>query len=192
MLIKIAPLAAAALLAAPAAFAATYKTDQGHSEVQFSWSHAGVSVQSGEFTQAEGTLEIDPENPEAASLNVTIKTDSLATGFGPLDDHISSADFLEVATYPEITFVSTSVEKTGENTANVTGDLTIHGTTKPVVLETTMTHFGPHPLGGAIEYYQGDWAAFKASTTIDHQAFGVGGFSTGPITIRISTEMRAQ
>ncbi|UWQ35513.1 YceI family protein (plasmid) [Leisingera sp. M527] len=192
MLIKIAPLAAAALLAAPAAFATTYKTDQGHTEVQFSWSHAGVSVQSGEFTQAEGTLEIDPENPEAASLNVTIKADSLATGFGPLDDHISSADFLEVATYPEITFVSTSVEKTGDNTANVSGDLTIHGTTKPVVLETTMTHFGPHPLGGAIEYYQGDWAAFEASTTIDHQAFGVGGFSTGPITIRISTEMRAQ
>ncbi|WP_291730611.1 YceI family protein [Leisingera sp. F5] len=192
MLIKIAPLAAAALLAAPAAFATTYKTDQGHTEVKFSWSHAGVSVQSGEFTQAEGTLDIDPENPEAASLNVTIKADSLATGFGPLDDHISSADFLEVATYPEITFVSTGVEKTGDNTANVTGDLTIHGTTKPVVLETSMTHFGPHPLGGAIEYYQGDWAAFEASTTIDHQAFGVGGFSTGPITISIVTEMRAQ
>lgn len=192
MMIKIASLAAAALLAAPAAFATTYKTDQGHTEVKFSWSHAGVSVQSGEFTQAEGTLEIDPEKPEAASLNVTIKTNSLATGFGPLDDHLSSADFLEVETYPEITFVSTGIETTGDNTAKVTGDLTIHGTTQSVVLDTTMTHFGPHPLGGVIEYYQGDWAAFEASTTIDHQSFGVGGFSTGPITISIITEMKAE
>ena len=192
MMIKIASLATAALLAAPAAFAATYKTDQGHTEVQFSWSHAGVSVQSGEFTEAAGTLDIDPENPAAASLNVTIKANSLATGFGPLDEHLSSADFLEVETYPEITFVSTGIETTGDKTANVTGDLTIHGTTQSVVLETTMTHFGPHPLGGVIDYYKGDWAAFEASTTIDHQAFGVGGFSTGPITIRISTEMKAE
>ena len=66
----------------------------------------------------------------------------------------------------------------------MTGDLTIHGTTQSVVLDTTMTHLGPHPLGGAIEYYQGDWAAFEATTTIDHQSFGVGGFSTGPITIQ--------
>ncbi len=193
MMIRIASLAAAALLAAPSAFAATtYKTDQGHTEVRFSWSHAGVSMQSGEFTDAQGTLVLDPENPEASTLNVTIKADSVATGFGPLDDHLSSADFLEVATYPEITFVSTGIEKTGDKTAKVTGDLTIHGTTQPVVLDTTMTHLGPHPLGGAIEYYQGDWAAFEATTTIDHQAFGVGGFSTGPITINIVSELKAE
>lgn len=192
MLIKIAPLATAALLAAPAALAATYKTDQGHTEVRFSWSHAGVSMQSGEFTEAEGTLELDAENPEASSLTVTIKADSVSTGFGPLDDHLSSADFLEVATYPEITFVSTGIEKTGDKTAKVTGDLTIHGTTQSVVLDTTMTHLGPHPLGGALEYYQGDWAAFEATTTIDHQAFGVGGFSTGPITIQIVSELKAE
>ncbi|WP_052254280.1 MULTISPECIES: YceI family protein [unclassified Leisingera] len=193
MMIRIASLAAAALLAAPAAFAATtYKTDQGHTEVKFSWSHAGVSMQSGEFTDAQGTLVLDPENPEASTLNVTIKADSVATGFGPLDDHLSSADFLEVATYPEITFVSTGIEKTGDKTAKVTGDLTIHGTTQSVVLDTTMTHLGPHPLGGAIEYYQGDWAAFEATTTIDHQSFGVGGFSTGPITIQIVSELKAE
>lgn len=192
MLIKIAPLATAVLLAAPAAQAATYKTDQGHTEVRFSWSHAGVSMQSGEFTEAEGTLELDAENPEASSLTVTIQADSVSTGFGPLDDHLSSADFLEVATYPEITFVSTGIEKTGDKTAKVTGDLTIHGTTQSVVLDTTMTHLGPHPLGGALEYYQGEWAAFEATTTIDHQAFGVGGFSTGPITIQIVSELKAE
>ncbi|WP_425045203.1 YceI family protein [Primorskyibacter sp. S87] len=188
---KFAPLLTAALLAAPPTLAATYKTDQGHTEVHFGWSHAGVSMQSGEFTVVDGTLVLDPENVEAATLNVTVQTNSVSTGFKPLDDHLSSADFLEVETYPEITFVSTGVEQTGENTANVTGDLTIHGTTLPVTLETTMTHLGPHPLGGAIEYYQGEWAAFSASATLDHLAFGVGPFSTGPISIRIVSELKA-
>lgn len=184
--------ALAVCLAAAPAFAATYKTDQGHTEIRFSWSHAGVSVQSAEFTAASGTLALDPENPADASLSVTVQADSLSTGFGPLDDHLKSADFLEVETYPEITFISTGVEVTGENTAKVTGDLTIHGTTHPVTLDTTLTHLGEHPLGGVIDYYKGDWAAFSATTRIDHQAFGVGGFSTGPITIEVVTEMKVE
>lgn len=189
-------LSATAILAigvsAAPAIGATYKTDQGHTEVQFGWSHAGVSDQTAEFTMVDGTLELDPENPAGASLNVTIKADSLATGFGPLDEHVKSADFLDVATYPEITFVSTGVEVTGDKTANVTGDLTIHGTTLPITLETTMSLLGAHPLGGAIDYYKGDWSAFSATGVIeDHQAYGVGGFSTGPLTIRISTELKA-
>ena len=185
-----AALTALAMTAAPA-LATQYKTDQGHTEVRFSWSHAGVSIQTAEFTVAEGTLDLDPEKPADAALSVSIQTDSLASGFGPLDDHLKSADFLEVATYPEITFVSTGVEVTSDTTANVTGDLTIHGTTRPVTLATTLTHIGPHLLGGVIDYYKGEWAAFAATTEIDHQAFGVGGFSTGPITIDIVTEMKA-
>lgn len=182
---------AVALMAASSLSAAQYKTDQGHTEVNFGWSHAGVSMQSAEFTVAEGVLDIDPENPGDAKLNVTIKADSVNTGFVPLDDHLKSKDFLEVATYPEITFTSTAVEVTGEKTANVTGDLTIHGTTQPVTLATELTHIGPHPLGGVIDYYKGDWVAFTAETEIDHMAFGVGGFSTGPISISIVTEMKA-
>ena len=173
--------------------AATYKTDQGHTEVFVSWSHAGVSMQSAEFTAANGTLDIDLENPGAASLSVTIDANSFSSGFGPMDDHLKSADFLEVETYPEITFVSTGIEVTGDKTAQVTGDLTIHGTTLPVTLDTTLTHLGAHPLAGFIDYYKGDWAAFEATTVIeDHQAFGVGGFSTGPLSIRIVTEMKAE
>lgn len=189
-LLSSAAFAAACVVAIPAA-ATTYKTDQGHSEVRFSWSHAGVSMQSAEFTAFDGTLDLDAENPEAASLNVTIQTGSLVSGVGPLDDELQSASFLEVATYPEITFVSTGVEKTGDDTANVTGDLTIHGTTHSVTLATTMTHIGAHPLAGVFDYYKGDWAAFTATTEIDHMSFGVGGFSTGPITISIVTEMKA-
>lgn len=191
-MIKFATFAAAAILAAPAAFADTFKTDQGHTEVLFSWSHAGVSTQNAEFTSVDGTLDLDPANPEAASLNVTIKADSLSTGFDLLNEHLSAADFFDVANNPEITFVSTGVEKTGDDTAKITGDLTIKGVTQPVVLDAKMNLLGNHPLGGAIEYYQGDWAAFQATTTIDHMAFGVGPFPTGPITVTINTELKAQ
>ncbi|MEM7171096.1 MAG: YceI family protein [Pseudomonadota bacterium] len=188
-------LAAAALLFAAPALSAqaaeTYYTDQGHTEVIFGWSHAGVSMQSGEFTMANGVLELDKDNPENSKLTVTIDASSVSTGFGPLDEHLKAADFLDVASYPEITFVSTAVKQTGDNTADVTGDLTIHGVTEPITLATTLTHQGEHPLGSVIDYYKGQWVAFHATGVIqDHQAFGVGGFSTGPLSITINTEMK--
>ena len=167
-----------------------YYTDQGHTEVRFGWSHAGVSMQTGEFTTATGKLVLDPDNVEQSSISVTIDAASVSTGFEALDTHLKSADFLEVETYPEITFESTSIERTGDTTANVIGDLTIHGTTQPVTLETTLTHRGEHPVGAMLDYYKGQWVAFSATTEIDHQAFGVGSFSTGPISIEIVTEMK--
>lgn len=168
----------------------TYYTDQGHTEVRFGWSHAGVSMQTGEFTKVNGKLVLDPDNIENSKLNVEIDATSVSTGFVPLDDHLKSKDFLEVATYPKITFVSTGVKRTGDKTADVTGDLTIHGVTKPVTLKTTLTHRGAHPVAAVIDYYKGNWVAFSATTKIDHQAFKVGGFSTGPIAITIVTEMK--
>ena len=177
-------------LAIPAMAAETYYTDQGHTEVRFGWSHAGVSMQTGEFTTASGKLVLDPENVEQSSISVTIDAASVSTGFEALDTHLKSADFLEVETYPEITFESTSVERTGDTTAKVTGDLTIHGVTKPVTLETTLTHRGEHPVAAVLEYYKGQWVAFSATAEIDHQAFDVGGFSTGPISISIVSEMK--
>ena len=180
---------AASVLAGGAAAETTYVTDQGHTEIRFGWSHAGVSRQHGEFTRATGTLGL-AEDVESSSISVVIETDSVSTGFEPLDTHLKSADFLEVETYPEITFRSTSIEKTGENLYDVTGDLTIHGVTRPVTLKSRLTHHGEHPLGKSLEYYEGDWIAFEATTEIDHQSFDVGAFSTGPITIEISTEMK--
>ncbi|MEH6525424.1 MAG: YceI family protein [Sneathiella sp.] len=179
------------VLPSMSAFAAeTYYTDQGHTEVLFSWNHAGVSIQSGEFTMASGKLSLDPDDVGQSTIDVTIDANSLSTGFGPLDTDLKSKNFLDVETFPEITFKSTKVTKTGENTADVTGDLTIHGVTKPVTLKTTMTHRGDHPVAAVIDYYKGKWVAFSATTEIDHQAFGVGPFSTGPITISIVTEMK--
>ena len=168
-----------------------YVTDQGHTEVLFNWSHAGVSTQHAEFTIAKGTLNL-AEKIEDSTVSVVIDANSLSSGYGPLDDHIKSKDFLEVATYPEITFKSTGIKRTGDKTFDVMGDLTIHGVTNPVTLATVMTHRGKHPVAAVIDYYKGDWIAFEAKTQIDHMAFEVGSFSTGPITITIHTELKAK
>ena len=173
----------------------TFVSDQGHTEVLFGWSHAGVSTQNGEFTSAEAVLSLDSEDVSKSSVEVTIAANSLSTGFGALDDHLKTADFFDAETYPEITFKSTSIEQTGDNTGKVSGDLTMHGTTKPITLDVTLTHQGEHPVAEFIDYYKGDWVAFSATTTINHLEFGVGAFPAGPtdeITITVNTEMRKQ
>ncbi len=168
-----------------------YVSDQGHTEVLFGWSHSGVSRQHAEFTLAKATLNL-ADDIEKSSVDVTIDANSLSSGFKALDDHLKNKDFLEVEKYPEITFKSTAIKKTGKKTFDVTGDLTIHGVTRPVILNAEMTHKGAHPVAAYISYYQGAWVAFKATTEINHQAFNVGSFSTGPIAIEINTEMKAK
>lgn len=109
-----------------AAFAEqTFKTNQGHTEVLFGWSHSGVSMQHAEFTVADGTLNL-ADDIEKSSVSVVIDASSLSSGFEPLDQDLKSANFLDVATYPEITFQSTAITQTGEKTFDVMGDLTIH------------------------------------------------------------------
>ena len=186
-------LAVALSAALPGAVAAdtTYVTDQGHTEVMFGWSHAGVTEQNGEFTKATGTLTM-ADNLEDSSITVEIDANSVSSGFDALDEHLKSADFLDVEKYPTLTFTSTEVVSTGDNTMDVTGDLTIHGVTQPVTLKTIMTLQGEHPLGKNFEYYQGEWVGLKATTEIDHQAFEVGAFSTGPIKITINSELKAK
>ena len=189
--VAIRALAALVLLPASALAGQTYVTDQGHTEVLFGWNHSGVSMQHAEFTVAKGTLNLE-DDIEKSSISVVIDANSISSGFEALDKHLRSADFLEVETYPEITFKSTSVKKTGERSFDVTGNLTIHGVTKPVTLKAEMTHKGEHPVAKFIDYYKGQWVAFRATTEIDHMAFKVGSFSTGPISVEINTEMKAQ
>jgi polyisoprenoid-binding protein YceI len=184
-------IAALTVLPGAAVAAQTYATDQGHTEVLFGWSHAGVSMQHGEFTVAKGTLNL-ADDIEKSSVSVVIDANSLHSGFAALDKDLKSANFLDVKTYPEITFQSTAITKTGDKSLDVTGDLTIHGVTKPVTLKAVITLQGTHPMGKFFDYYKGSWIAFKATTEIDHQAFEVGSFSTGPISIEINTEMKAK
>jgi len=181
-----------ALMALPALStnADVFMTDQGHTEVRFAWSHAGVSMQSAEFESVSGMLDLNEGDVSKSKLDVTIDANSINTGFGIFNDHIKAAAYFDVENHPEITFTSTGIKSTGEKTADIMGELTIKGVTKPVTLNATLTHLGDHPLGKIIDYYKGKWAGFAAETTIDHMEFGVGQFSTGPITISISTEMK--
>ena len=183
--------AAIVLLPSSALAGQTYGTDQGHTEVLFGWNHSGVSTQHAEFTVAKGTLDLE-DDIEKSSVQVVIETNSISTGYEPLDKHLKSKDFLEVSTYPEITFTSTAIKKTGPKSFDVTGNLTMHGVTQPITLKAEMTHRGKHPVAKFIDYYKGDWIAFRATTEIDHMAFKVGSFSTGPISVEINTEMKAK
>lgn len=169
-----------------------YETDQGHTEIFFGWSHANVSMQHGEFTRASGTLALFPKDPEKSSIQVTIDASSLTTGFEALDTELKGSSWLNTDKFPEITFQSSSIELTGKHTAKVTGDLTLHGITRPVVLVTKLLLRGTHPVGKWIQHYKGPWTAFHATATIDHQAFGIGNYSTGPISIEINTELKGK
>ncbi|MEM8650192.1 MAG: YceI family protein [Pseudomonadota bacterium] len=187
-----ATLAGSLALAGGALAADTYAMDPGHTEVRFGWSHAGVSQQHAEFDKIVGTLKLDEANVENSSIEVKIDVSSLSSGFEALDTHLKSSDYLNVEKHPDISFKSTSIKKTGDKTADVTGDVTIHGVTLPVTLKAELTHLGEHPVGQFLDYYKGDWVAFKATTEIDHMAFKVGNFSTGPIAIEINTELKKQ
>lgn len=181
-----------ATLAVPAlAESRTYKTDAGHTELRFGWDHAGVSQQHGEFDQVDGTLSIDLEDPSSAKLDVTIDAASVSSGFGPLDEHLKNADFLSVAEHPTIRFVSNSVTKTGETTADVAGEVTLRGVTVPATMKVELTHQGAHPVAKFLDYYKGDWLAFKGSASIDTAPFGFA-LPVGTLQFDISTELKAQ
>lgn len=186
---------AAGLLAAPALEAAeTYAFDPGHTQVRASWDHAGYSEQSLHFRQVEGGATIDFDNPANTSLSVTIPIAGVDSGVEAFDKHLSSADFFEVEKHPAATFVSTAVEKTGDTTLSVTGDLTIKGITKPVTLDVTVNSSGEHPLGQFIDYYKGEWVGVTATTTIIRSEWGLGygaPITSDEVDLFISTEMKA-
>jgi polyisoprenoid-binding protein YceI len=136
----------AALLAAPALATEPWVIDKSHAHVTFMADHLGFSMVHGQFREFDADIQFDPENIAATTLTVTIQADSIDTFWAKRDEHIRSADFLNVAEYPEITFVATSVEPTGENTATVTGDLTMIGETREVTFDAELVKIGPSPF----------------------------------------------
>jgi polyisoprenoid-binding protein YceI len=165
-------LALGGALLAGNAMAADYTIDKEgqHAFVDFKISHLGYSYITGTFRDFDGSFSFDAAKPEDAKINVTLKTASLFSNHAERDKHVSSGDFLNVAKFPEATFVSTSVKPTGKNadgklTADVTGDLTILGVTKSVVIKSTFLGEGKDPWGG----YR---AGFEGSTTINRMDFG--------------------
>ena len=161
-------------LSQPAAAADSFAFDPFHTEILFSWNHLGNSRAYGNFREFEGEVILDRENPENSSIDLTIAAASIDTGVTPFDNHLKSADFFEVETYPEITFTSTAVEVTGDTTARVTGDLTIKEHTHPVVLDVTLNYLGEHQLAQFVpDYADMEVAGFSATTTLLRSDFGV-------------------
>jgi len=134
-------LAAMSLLAIPAtASANTWEIDPAHSTIEFSVKHMMVSTVKGQFEKVKGAIELDDKDVTKSTVEVTIDLTSVNTHEPKRDGHLKSPDFFDVAKYPTATFKSTKVQKAGKK-LKVTGDLTLHGVTKPVVLEVE----GPSP-----------------------------------------------
>ena len=150
------------------AMAADYAIDkQGqHAFVNFKISHLGYSWLYGTFKDFDGTFSYDAANPEASKVNVTLKTASVDTNHAERDKHLRSADFLNVSKHDTATFESTSVKSTGEGSADVTGNLTLNGVTKPVVIAAKFIGEGQDPWGG----YR---AGFEGSTTLHLKDFDI-------------------
>lgn len=126
--------------------AGTYKLEPNHTRVLFAVSHMGFSTWYGDFSGTTGSLTIDPKNPAAAKLEVSIPVASVSTTNTKLDGELKSADWFDADKFPTISFKSTKVTVTGPKTATVTGDLTFHGVTKPVTLDASFNAAGPHPF----------------------------------------------
>ncbi|MEE3320728.1 MAG: YceI family protein [Pseudomonadota bacterium] len=164
-------IAAAALLLSSMAFAepaGTYQFDKkgAHQFVMFKISHLGYSWLYGRFNDFNGTFTVDAENPENSKVEATIQTASVDSNHAERDKHLRSDDFLDVDKYPTATFKSTSIEQTGDDTAKITGDFTLHGVTKPVTLDAKMIGYGDDPWGG---YRMG----LEASTSLRLADFGI-------------------
>lgn len=147
--------------------AASYKIDPTHTYPNFTISHLGFSTMHGMFTKSKGSLEMD-RSAGTGSVNITIDAASVFTGFKKRDDHLRSPDFFNVVEFPTITFKSTKVKFAGSG-AKVTGDLTIMGKTKSVVLDVSSINCGKHPFNPKLKEVCG----FDATTSVKRSDFGM-------------------
>jgi polyisoprenoid-binding protein YceI len=183
--LALASLLAFATLGAQAAD--SYTIDPTHTQVEFTYSHFGFSNITGRFDTVESEFLFDPQDPTRSSVKVTIPMASLSTGVEKLDTHLLSADFFDAETYPTATFTSTGVTAAGEGRLQVAGDLSIHGVTRPVVLDVTINKIGEHPMAKTPA------AGFDARTTIKRSDFGVGNYApavSDEVVIEITVESR--
>ena len=156
-----------ALLIAHSVFAAdTFVFDKVHSTIGFQVRHLFSKVP-GKFDDFSGQIQLDEANPEQSSVEVTINTASVDTGVKMRDDDLRSPNFFDAKNFPEITFKSTSVKRTGENTADVTGNLSMHGVTKEVVLKVELLGKGAGMKPGSIV------SGWDAGTALKRSDFGL-------------------
>ena len=148
-----------------AALTGDYTLDAAHTRIGFSARHAMVTTVRGKFNDFSGTAHIDTAIPANSTVSLTIKAESIDTGNADRDAHLRSGDFFEDAAHPEITFVSTNVERDGAEWA-ITGDLTIKGVTKPVTVVFEETGTAKDPYGNIR-------AGFEGSAAINRSEWGL-------------------
>lgn len=151
-------------LAAPEQF----NLDPSHSQVVFSYNHLGFSTTYGMFTGFEGEIMFDEEDPANSSVSVAMPVRSMLTGWEKRFEHFMSDEFFGASEGDMVTFNSTGIEVTGDTTAEITGDLTMNGVTKSVVLDAELNKLGGHPM------MEGKpWVGFDATTTLMRSDFGM-------------------
>ncbi|MHB1548691.1 MAG: YceI family protein [Acidimicrobiales bacterium] len=150
----------------PATLTGSYAIDPAHSRIGFVARHAMVTKVRGSFDEFEGSGYFDAANPASSKLQLSIKAASIDTRNADRDAHLRSNDFFDMDAYPEITFTSTSVEQAGEGRYRVTGDLTIKGVTRTVVVDFEHT-------GSAVDPYGNQRIGFEGTTTVNRKDWGV-------------------
>ena len=182
-------LLAAALTAtfATASFAepVAYNLDASHSQVVFSYNHLGFSTSWGMFSGFEGSIMFDADNPAASTVSVSMPVMSMLTGWEARFNHFMGEDFFFADEGSMITFTSTAIEVTGDNTALITGDLSMNNVTKSVVLDAVLNKAGDHPMAGK------PWLGFNATTSVMRTDFNLGEFAPfvgDEVSIQISIE----
>ncbi len=167
-----------------------YTLDSSHSQILFTYNHLGYSTGMGMFSGFEGEVMFDQEDPANSSVTVSMPLMSMITGWEQRFEHLMSDDFFAATDDEMVTFTSTGIEVTGEDTAEITGDLTLNGVTKSVVLDAKLNQVGEHPMENK------PWAGFDATTTLLRSDYNVGAFApfvSDEVEVRISIEaMKAE
>ncbi|HEY1087536.1 MAG TPA: YceI family protein [Archangium sp.] len=157
----------AALTLSSLSFAGAYDIDTAHAAANFSVKHLGVSSVNGNLGDVTGTVDLDEKDVTKSKVNATIDVKGINTKQGKRDDHLRSPDFFDVEKFPTITFKSTKVEKGEGNKLKVTGDLTMHGVTKAVVLDGELAPEVANPFSGA------KTRGFSATTMLNRKDYGL-------------------
>lgn len=163
-----------------------YEVDDTHAYINFQYNHLGLSNPTLSFDDFTVSLDLDNADPTKSSFSVTIDPASIVTGSAIWKDHLTSGNWFNVASYPEITFQSTAVEAAGDGAYKVTGDLTVKDMTKPVTLSVSINAAMNHPMSGK------PVIGLDASGSVLRSEFGLGKFApnvSDEVTLNVSVEM---
>ncbi len=173
----------------------SYFFDKKHTEIRFYYNHGGVSEQSGEFTILDGDMVMDEENMSNSSVSIVINAKSINTGIKELDGQLQNAYYFSAKEFPKITFTSTDFRIIDEKTIEITGDLTIRGITKSVVVNTEIVHKGEHAMGQRMVFYRGQWLGIRGTFSVLRSEFGMDSFIpmiSDSVRVEINAELKAR